>query len=90
MSAIDEKYAALGGPGGFLGPPVDGEARTADGRGRFRDDQNGTIYRTTETGAHEIHGDIRVKWSRLGGGRSFLGYPLKRLCGLSLITEAEE
>jgi uncharacterized protein with LGFP repeats len=80
MSAIDNKYAALGGPGGFLGHPIDAgggsaEAPTADGRGRFRDYQNGTIYWTPETGAHEIHGLIRVKWAQLGGGRSFLGYP---------------
>jgi hypothetical protein len=41
MSAIDDKYAELGGPGGWLGRPVDSgggsdEMTTADGRGRTR------------------------------------------------------
>ena len=81
MSAIDDKYAQLGGPGGFLGRPFDagagsGEMDTADRRGRFRDFERGTIYWTAATGAHEVHGDIRLKWVRVGGGRSFLGYPL--------------
>jgi uncharacterized protein with LGFP repeats len=49
---------------------------TADGRGRVRDFQGGSIYWTPETGAHEVHGDIRVKWARSGGVRSFLGYPV--------------
>ena len=81
MSAIDDKYAQLGGSGGFLGRPFDagagsGEMDTADRRGRVRDFERGTIYWTPATGAHEVHGDIRLKWARFGGGRSFLGYPL--------------
>jgi len=81
MSAIDDKYAQLGGPAGFLGRPFNagagsGEMDTADRRGRFRDFERGTIYWTPATGAHEVHGDIRLKWARAGGGRSFLGYPL--------------
>src|SRR5919112_18523 len=77
MSAIDDKRAQLP----WLGNPIDEgggsqEGALPDGRGRFRDYQNGTIYWTPQTGAHEVHGDIRVKWSRLGGQRSWLGYPL--------------
>ena len=77
MSAIDDKRAQLP----WLGAPIDEgggsqEGALPDGRGRFRDYQNGTIYWTPQTGAHEIHGDIRVKWSQLGGHRSFLGYPI--------------
>jgi uncharacterized protein with LGFP repeats len=80
MSAIDDKYFALGGPGGFLGRPVDagagsGEMNTADGRGRCRDFEGGSIYWKPQTGAHEVHGDIRIKWAQLGGERSFLGFP---------------
>ncbi len=46
MSAIDDKYFALGGPGGFLGNPADAgagseEMDTADRRGRFRDFDGG-------------------------------------------------
>lgn len=80
MSAIDDKYAALGGPRGFLGPPFDagagsGEMETRNRRGRFRDFRNGTIYWSPATQAHEVHGDIRVKLARLGGTDGFLGFP---------------
>ncbi len=80
MSAIDDKHAALGGPGGFLGHPVDegagsAEMDTADGRGRVRDYQGGSIYWSPATGAHEIHGEIRIKFGRLGGTSGFLGFP---------------
>jgi uncharacterized protein with LGFP repeats len=80
MSAIDDKYAQLGGPGGFLGRPFDAgagsaEMDTPDRRGRCRDFEHGSIYWTPQTQAHEVHGEIRLKWARLGGGRSFLGYP---------------
>jgi uncharacterized protein with LGFP repeats len=68
----------LGGPGGFLGQPADSgagseEMDTADGHGRVRDYQGGSIYWTPQTGAHEVHGDIRVKWAQLGKS---LGYPM--------------
>ena len=81
MSAIDDKYLSLGGPGGFLGQPIDAgagnqEMNTADGRGRCRDFERGSIYWTPQTGAHEVHGDIRIKWAQLGGERSFLGFPM--------------
>lgn len=77
MTAIDDKQRELP----WIGAPVDegggsAEAPTGDGRGRFRDFQNGSIYWTPQTGAHEVHGDIRVKWAQLGGHGHFLGYPL--------------
>jgi uncharacterized protein with LGFP repeats len=80
LSAIDEKYRELGGPGGFLGHPVDEgagseEMDTADRRGRVRDFQGGSIYWSPATGAHEVHGAIRVRWAQLGGERG-LGFPL--------------
>ena len=81
MSAIDDKYAALGGPGGFLGQAVDSgagseEMDTADRRGRCRDFAGGSIYWTPQTDAQEVHGAIRVKWAQLSGVRGFLGFPL--------------
>ena len=76
MSAIDDKYLALGGPGGFLGNPADAgagseEMDTADRRGRFRDFERGSIYWKSQTGAHEVHGDIRIKWAQLGESVAF-------------------
>ena len=74
MTAIDDKRLQLP----WLGAPVDEGAGSAemampDGRGRARDFEHGTIYWTPENGAHEVHGDIRVKWAQLG---SLLGYPV--------------
>lgn len=76
MTAIDDKRRELP----FLGNPVDEGAGSAemdlgDGRGRARDYENGSIYWTAQTGAHEVQGAIRVKWAQLGGHRGFLGYP---------------
>ena len=76
MSDIDAKYAALGGPGGWLGQPTTPELAAPDGIGRYRHFQGGSIYWSPSTGAHEVHGAIRVKWASLGWERSFLGYPL--------------
>jgi hypothetical protein len=75
MTAIDDKYAALGGPAGWLGAPASAELVPPDGVGRFRHFANGSIYWSPATGAHEVHGAIRGLWSQLGWERSFLGYP---------------
>lgn len=47
-----------------------------DGRGRACDYQNGSIYWTPDLGAHEVHGDIRLKWAQVGGHSGVLGYPV--------------
>jgi len=80
MSDINDKSLALGGPGGFLGRPIDEgagdqEMDTDNNRGRVRDYEGGSIYWTSQTGAFEVHGGIRIKWAQLGGVRSILGYP---------------
>jgi uncharacterized protein with LGFP repeats len=75
VTAIDDKYTALGGPGGWLGSPTGPESTPPDGVGRFRHYANGSIYWSPATGAHEVHGAIRGLWSQLGWERSFLGYP---------------
>ena len=76
MSAIDVKYSELGGQGGFLGRPVTNERPCPDKKGRYRHYQGGSIYWHPDTGAHEVHGAIRSKWSRMGWEKSFLGYPM--------------
>lgn len=75
MSMIDQKYQQLGGTTGFLGSPKGPEQSAPDGTGRFRHYQHGSSYWHPSTGAHEVHGAIREKWSQLGWERSFLGYP---------------
>ena len=73
MTAIDDKWRQIP----WIGNPKDEgagsqEMAMPDGRGRARDFDHGTIYWTPETGAHEIHGDIRVCRAR----HRWLGYPL--------------
>jgi hypothetical protein len=76
MTAIDDKHAALGGSGGFLGAPTSAETTCPDGVGRFRHYNGGSIYWTPSTGAWEVHGDIRGLWASLGWETSPLGYPI--------------
>jgi uncharacterized protein with LGFP repeats len=76
VGAIDDKYVQLGGASGPLGPPVGAEFVTADGIGRGRHYQLGSIYWFPGIGAHEVHGAIREKWSEYGLEQGLLGYPL--------------
>jgi len=77
MTAIDDKRNELP----FLGNPIDEGAGSAemdmgDGRGRARDYENGSVYWTPQTGAHEVHGAIRDLWAHMGWETSKLGYPV--------------
>ncbi|MGW4230419.1 LGFP repeat-containing protein [Streptomyces sp. NPDC004980] len=77
MTAIDDKWGQIQ----WIGPPADagagsGEGPNPDGRGSSRDYANGSIYWSQGTGAHEVHGDIRVRYAQAGGSGGFLGYPL--------------
>jgi hypothetical protein len=74
--AIRDKWSALGWERGLLGYPLTDELPTPDGVGRFNHFQGGSVYWSPATGAHEVHGAIRDKWSALGWERGFLGYPL--------------
>ena len=73
---IGKKWQSLGGQNGFLGAPLNDETGTPDGIGRFNHFQRGSIYWTPQTGAHEVHGSIRDKWTSLSWERGFLGYPV--------------
>ena len=80
--AIGGKWASLGHMEGqawncgILGFPTTDETGTPDGIGRYNHLEYGSIYWTPDTGAWEVHGDIRAKWASLGWERSFLGYPV--------------
>ena len=80
MSAIDDRYAELGGSNGSLGSPVEDEAYTGDDRRvRFRVFQNGAIYwilRTAPPQIYEVHGAIWHLYKTLGTYSSVLGLPL--------------
>jgi hypothetical protein len=76
VGAIDAEYQALGGCGSFLGVPITDEQGTPDGVGRYSVFQNGSIYWSPPTDAHEVHGMIRDKWSDTGWEAGILGYPI--------------
>lgn len=73
---IEDKYLWLGGCHSFLGAPISDEAGTPDRAGRYSVFQNGSIYWTEATGAHEVHGAIRDEWARSGWEAGLLGYPI--------------
>jgi uncharacterized protein with LGFP repeats len=79
QGVIAQRYVELSGPGGVLGYPTTDELGTPDGRGRFNHftgTGGASIYWTPQTGAHEVYGGIRARWSQLGWERSYLGYPV--------------
>lgn len=59
------------------------EVDAGDNRGKINhyrtmqlpDRPDASIYWTGATGAHEVHGGIRARWSELGWQTSWLGYP---------------
>ncbi|OJT22555.1 hypothetical protein BO221_22565 [Archangium sp. Cb G35] len=75
MGQIRIKWEQVGWEVGPLGYPITDELTTPDGVGRYNHFERGSIYWTQNTGAWEIHGDIREKWKALGWERSDLGYP---------------
>ncbi len=73
---IHDAYLANGSWYGILGTPLTDELTTPDRIGRYNHFANGSIYWTPATGAHEVYGTIRAKWSAAGWERSFYGYPV--------------
>uniref|UniRef100_UPI003FA57756 LGFP repeat-containing protein n=1 Tax=Kineococcus sp. G2 TaxID=3127484 RepID=UPI003FA57756 len=73
-SAIETKYAQLGGAAGFLGAATSAEGPAQNG-GRYRHYRGGSIYASSATGAHVLTGAIRDEFARLGWEGS-LGFPL--------------
>ncbi len=76
MTPIDIKYQTLGGLTSFLGNPIQDEAITPDGVGRYRHYERGSIHWHPDVGAFSTNGGIRWLWSELGWEVSFLGYPM--------------
>jgi LGFP repeat/Prokaryotic phospholipase A2 len=73
--AIRDRWATANWENGFLGFPISDEFSAGGGRGRGSHFQNGSIYWSPSTGAHEVHGAIREEWGRLGWEHN-LGFPV--------------
>lgn len=71
-TAIDAKYAQLGGSGSFLGRPTAAEYDVSGGRARNY--AGGRIYWSSDTGAHEVRGLILNKYVAVGGPGRY-GFP---------------
>jgi len=84
QGAIRGEWLATGGVNGPLGYPASDETGTPDGVGRFNTFQNnGSVYWTASTGAHEIQGAIRSQWIAMGAQTSALGYPTSDEYGIT-------
>lgn len=80
QGAIRDRWASLGWETGICGYPTTDENTCPDGVGKYnhltgKDSFNASIYWTPSTGAWEVHGKIREKWSSIGWERSSVGYP---------------
>lgn len=75
MSAIDDKYSWLLGTVVNLGGPRGPESTCADGIGRVRRYEYGTIYSFPPVGAFEVHGAIADRYAELNAEAGELGYP---------------
>jgi LGFP repeat len=74
-NVIDAKYQSLGGSTSFLGSPVSPVFTVKNG-GLGRHYQGGSIYWSSQTGAHEVHGAIRDLWATTGWENGHLGMPI--------------
>lgn len=70
-TAIDAKYAAMGGASSLLGPATSLEYDVPGGRAR--NFKSGRLFWSATTGAHELHGAILTKY--LTGGPEKFGFP---------------
>lgn len=74
FSTTAEKHQSLLTTGGFqLGNVVSMDTPNPDNVGRRQIFENGVIYWSPTTAAHEVHGRILAKWTELG--REAYGYP---------------
>ena len=75
--SIRDKWASMGWETSVLGYPRTDENTCPDGVGKYNHffGNNGSIYWTPSTGAHEVHGAIHSKWEQLGWETGVCGYP---------------
>ncbi|CAN5487167.1 hypothetical protein BH20ACT2_BH20ACT2_07150 [soil metagenome] len=73
--AIWGRYRDLGAERSGLGYPRSDEQATPDGAIQYHSFEDGRIYHSVATGAHEVRGAIWQRYQLLGGARGPLGLP---------------
>ncbi|MGY1771998.1 hypothetical protein [Blastococcus sp. SYSU D00813] len=76
LGVIRDRWAQLGWERGLLGFPVTGEQVTPNRQGIASHFERGSIYWSSRSGAHAVHGAIRERWRQLGWENSALGFPV--------------
>ncbi len=71
---VYKKYVAVGGATSPLGVPEEAQESGPNG-GEYQDFEGGTIYWSSDSGAHIVWGEIREAWEENGGANGTLGYP---------------
>ncbi|MFB7876118.1 LGFP repeat-containing protein [Nocardia sp. NPDC056064] len=71
---VYKKYVAVGGASSPLGAPEEAQESGPNG-GEYQDFDGGTIYWSSDSGAHIVWGEIREAWEDNGGANGTLGYP---------------
>lgn len=72
-SAIEKRYVSDAALRKLLGSPTGNEFSVASGRAKHY--KWGSLYWTSSTGVHEVHGAIRSRYNELGGPSGRLGFP---------------
>jgi hypothetical protein len=73
LKPIYDKWVALNGVQSFLGYPTSDSFAANEGFASHF--QGGDVYAATQTGAHEVHGDILARYNALGAFK-FIGLPI--------------
>lgn len=82
LSPISDKYSALGGAQGILGPALTRELPTAYGGGLYQQYRNGAIFWSAGTGAHDLYGPIASKFFATANERDGYGEVVEQILGL--------
>nr|WP_300146451.1 hypothetical protein [Propionicimonas sp.] len=73
--AVRQRWIATGGPAGPLGTPTANSFSTTKDNGVGQHFQNGSIYWSSDTGAHAVLKPIRSAWEAKSRENGYLGYP---------------
>jgi uncharacterized protein with LGFP repeats len=73
LDAIKSKYQQFAHT---LGKPTTDIQATRGGTAYYQKFENGWVFWSQSTGAHEIHGAIAEKWDKFGRDHGMLGFPI--------------